>query len=156
MSVAYKMLTFAALTCLALPAAAQDVEAEPNYGLIELGAGFTPDPQRVDLQSGGDIDAAGIGGECVGFISNAPDVRLVYSSGNYPLYISVQSGVDTTLVINAPDGNWYCNDDGGNIGTNPSIQINNPQSGRYEIWVGTYGGASLAPAQLQISELYSQ
>lgn len=156
MSFTCRFAAIAALAVLAAPAAAQDVNAEPNYGTIELDSGFTPDPYRVDLESGGDIDAQGIGGECVGFIANAPDVRLIYSSGNYPLYVSVQSGVDTTLVINAPDGNWYCNDDGGNIGTNPSIQITNPQSGRYEIWVGTYGEAALAPAQLQISELYSQ
>jgi hypothetical protein len=150
------MMGALALACVALPAAAQDVDAEPNYGTVELAAGFTPDPHRVNLQSGGDIDASGIGSPCNGYISNAPDVRLVYASGNYPLIISVQSGVDTTLVVNAPDGEWYCDDDGGNIGTNPSVRFDNAMSGRYEIWVGTYGSASLAPAQLQISELYSQ
>jgi len=156
MSFASKMMAAAALVGLALPAAAQSVDGEPNYGTIELDAGFTPDPYGVDLESGGDIDASGIGEPCTGFISDSPDVRLVYASGNYPLMISVQSGVDTTLVVNAPDGQWYCDDDGGNIGTNPSVQFTNPMSGRYEIWVGTYGSASLAPAQLQISELYSQ
>lgn len=156
MRFAYRIFVVATLACVALPVAAQDVEADPNYGTIELSAGFTPDPYGVDLESGGDIDASGLGQPCTGYISDAPDVRLVYSIGNYPLMISVQSGADTTLVVNAPDGQWYCDDDGGNIGANPSVRFNNPMSGRYEIWVGTYGSASLAPAQLQISELYSQ
>ena len=46
--------------------------------------------------------------------------------------------------------------DGGTRGLNPSIRFETPQSGRYEIWVGTYGSATLRNARLHISELYSQ
>jgi hypothetical protein len=137
-------------------ATAQDFNANPNYGTINLNAGFTPDPQVIQLQSGGNIDAQSISSSCRGFISNAPDVRLNYSSGSYPLILSVASGADTTLVVNAPDGTWYCDDDAGVNGLNPMVRFNRPQSGRYEIWVGTYGGARLENAQLHISELYSQ
>jgi len=83
-------------------------------------------------------------------------VRLNYNAGSYPLIISVRSNADTTLVVNGPDGSWYCDDDGGNQGLNPSIRFNGPSSGRYEIWVGTYGNSSLQPAELHISEVYSQ
>ena len=142
---------------LAPAASAQDSNARPNYGELSLRTGFTPDPRVVAVQSGGPIDAARIDSRCAGFISNAPDVRLNFQGGSsLPLVISVASGADTTLVVNAPDGSWHCNDDGGANGLNPGIRFNNPMSGRYEIWVGTYAGPSNHAAQLEISELTTQ
>jgi len=153
-----KTLTGAAVAALALTsvAAAQDFSLSPSYGSVSLGGGFSPDPYTVNLQSGGAIDAsARLGGSCRGNIANAPDFRLNFSAGSLPLIISVASSADTTLVINAPNGQWYCNDDGGN-GLNPSLNFGSPMSGQYDIWVGTYGGSSLQNATLHISELYSQ
>ncbi len=144
------------LAVLAAGASAQNYSLNPLYGTVNLSGGFTPDPYVINVQSGGTINAnQSIGGSCVGYIANAPDVRLNFSAGSLPLIISVNSGTDTTLVINAPDGSWYCNDDGGN-GLNPSIRWNSPMSGQYDIWIGTYASAANANAQLHISELYSQ
>lgn len=139
-----------------VPAMAQDFNAAPNYGTVNLRSGFTPDPRIVAVRAGGSLDASGISNSCRGYISNAPDLRLNYSAGNYPLIISVASGADTTLVVNGPDGSWYCDDDGGVDGLNPSLRFNDPQGGRYEIWVGTYRSGSLENARLHISEVSSQ
>lgn len=133
---------------------AQDVGAAPTFGTLSLSAGFQPDPTVVGLAAGGSISAGAISG-CRGYIANSPDVRLYYTSGSLPLIISVDAASDTTLVVNAPNGSWYCDDDSGE-GTNPSLTFGSPLSGRYEIWVGTYGSASVASANLYISELYSQ
>ncbi|MDX2275346.1 MAG: peptidase S1 [Hyphomonadaceae bacterium] len=141
---------------IASPASAQDYSLNPTYGTASLTSGFTPDPYVVNVRSGGSINAAGIGSPCAGFIANAPDVRLQFSAGSLPLIISAASSSDTTLVVNAPDGRWYCDDDSGNNGLNPMVRFNNPSSGQYDIWVGTYGNASTQPAQLNISELYTQ
>ncbi|PWE18428.1 peptidase S1 [Marinicauda salina] len=149
------LIAAAATAALAIPAAAQDYSLNPSYGTVSLTSGFTPDPHTVNLQSGGSISAANVGSNCRGYIADAPDYRLHYTSGSLPLIISVASSSDTTLVVNGPDGSWYCNDDGGN-GLNPSLRWNSPMSGQYDIWVGTYGGASLENAQLHISELNSQ
>jgi hypothetical protein len=137
-------------------ATAQNYGLAPTYGTAQLNSGFTPDPYVVNVQSGGSINAQTLSSSCRGFIANAPDVRLNYRSGSLPLIISANSSADTTLVVNGPDGSWYCDDDGGNNGLNPAIRFNSPQSGQYDIWIGTYGNASLQPAQLHISELYSQ
>ena len=139
-----------------VPVAAQDFNAAPNFGTVNLRAGFTPDPRVVAVRAGGNLDASGISGSCRGFISNAPDVRLNYTNGSYPLILSVASGADTTLVVNAPDGSWYCDDDGGVNGLNPAIRFNNPQGGQYDIWVGTYRSGNLESARLHISEVRSQ
>jgi hypothetical protein len=156
----FRSFTLAAsvLLAAAVPASApaQDFNATPNYGTLNLRTGFEPDPNVIAVQSGGNLDASRIDSHCAGFITNAPDVRLVYTAGDLPLILSVASGSDTTLVVNGPDGRWYCDDDGGVNGLNPALRFNHPASGRYEIWVGTYGHAALQDARLNISELTSQ
>ncbi|MGQ0659516.1 hypothetical protein [Sphingosinicella sp.] len=140
-----------------IPASAQNFNLAPNYGTVNLRTGFPRDPHVVNVRSGGNIDASRINANCRGFISDAPDVRLNFVAGSrLPLIISADSGADTTIVVNGPDGRWYCDDDGGERGMNPSVRFSNVQSGRYEIWVGTYGGRTLHPAQVHISELTSQ
>ena len=158
MSIARKLIAAAALATVAvIPASAQDFNAAPNYGTLNLATGFTPDPAMVQVQSGGNLNAERISPNCRGFISNAPDIRLNFAGGsNLPLVISVASQADTTLVINGPDGRWYCDDDGGANGLNPGIRFNNPASGRYEIWVGTFGSTSNHPARVEVSELTTQ
>ncbi|MEA3029876.1 MAG: hypothetical protein QOJ53_2359 [Sphingomonadales bacterium] len=146
----------ALLAAAAVPSSAQNTNADPNYGTVTLRTGFTPDPRVVSLRAGGDIDASNAGSGCSGFITNAPDVRLVYSGGSLPLIISVAASSDTTLVVNGPDGRFYCDDDGGVGGLNPSVRFSNPQSGRYEIWVGTYRSGATQAARLHLSELGSQ
>lgn len=132
-------------------AVAQNMDGNPTYGNFQLSAGFMPDPQYADVQSGGRTDASRLGGACRGFIATNPDVRIVYSAGNYPLSIWAESAGDTTLVINAPDGNWYCDDDsGGNL--NPALRFARPMSGRYEIWVGTFGSTANLQSRVWVSE----
>jgi len=150
-------LLFAALPlAAAAPAFAQDRSAAATYGEVELASGFSNDPRSVSLSSGGSIDATRLGSPCSGFIAGPPDVRLTYSAGSLPLILSVASRADTTLVVNAPDGRWYCDDDGGVGALNPMVRFNSPATGRYEIWVGTFRNASIQPARLYISELTSQ
>jgi hypothetical protein len=149
----------AALTFTAIGvAAAQNYSQAPTYGTLNLSAGFPNDPRTVAVQAGGSTNAAqSIGGSCTGYIATAPDVRLNYTAGSsLPLIISAASQSDTTLVVNGPDGSWYCDDDSGNAGMNPSLRWGTPPSGQYDIWIGTYGSASLVPATLAISELTSQ
>ena len=140
------------------PASAQpSTSANPNYGTINLRGGFNNDPRVINVTSGGSIPGSSVGGNCSGYVSRAPDVRLNYTrNGSLPLIISAASSADTTLIINGPEGRWYCDDDGGENGLNPSIRFNNPQSGRYEIWIGSYQEGQNSQARLHISELTSQ
>ncbi len=152
-----RTLVTAALAATALTglASAQNFSLNPAYGTVNLSAGFTPDPYIVNLQAGGSNPAGNISSQCAGFIADAPDVRLNYTAGSWPLIISTNSQADTTLVINGPDGSWYCDDDGGQ-GFNASLRFSNPRSGQYDIWVGTFSPGSLPSAQLHISEVSSQ
>lgn len=150
-------LAGSAVTMAATPSLAQDTAAVPLYHKVELTAGFTPDPQFFSVTSGGSISANGaVSSSCAGYIANAPDVRLHYTSGSLPLIISTRSSGDTTLVVHAPDGRWYCDDDGGESGLNAMVRFNSPQSGRYAIWVGSYRSSENVQADVAISELSSQ
>ncbi|MFC5345952.1 peptidase S1 [Brevundimonas staleyi] len=134
---------------VATAAAAQNPNAAPSSGSTRARAGFTPDPIRVSIYSGGPIDASRLGGACVGMIASAPDYRFTYTAGSFPLSFGVVSSADTSLVINGPDGRWYCNDDA--QGLNPILTWSRPRSGSYDIWIGAVGGRS-ASSTLLISE----
>jgi hypothetical protein len=142
----------AVLALLAAPVAAQDFSQSPSFGTVNLSSGFTPDPRTVDLVAGGTIDLSGRIGNCVGKIASAPDVRLQYSAGNgLPLVLSTRSNADTTLLVNTPDGRWFCDDDGAGA-LNAKVVFSNPSSGQYDIWIGTFG-ESPESASLLISEI---
>ena len=147
------LLLIAAFTLAGVSSSfAQNFNLAPTFGQVSLNAGFAPDPYAVNLVAGGNISATGaLGGSCEGLIANAPDFRTFYSAGGFPLIFSVLSSTDTTLVINDPNGNWYCDDDSGGS-LNPIVHFNNPLSGKYDVWVGTFGGGT-ANATLRISEL---
>lgn len=137
---------------LAGPAQAQDISATPTYGTQNLEAGFLPDPVSIDIAAGGGTEASVSGnGACAGFHATAPDVDLNYTAGGATLYVHVTSDADTTLLINAPDGSWFCNDD--TNGLNPVVVFDPAQSGQYNIYVGTYDSGSTPPAQLHITEI---
>ena len=133
---------------------AQDISGDPFYGTARLESGFTPDPHEVEVDVGGTVNAARLGRDCEGYISNRPDFRLRFTtSGLLPLYIWVESDTDTTLVINDTDGEWTCDDDSGQ-GVNPYVKVARPSSGTYDIWVGAFSEENrFEEATLRISEL---
>lgn len=146
------VLAAMALALVAAPAAAQDYNATANYGDVRLAPGFTPDPHLISLRAGGSIDASTRFNSCRGFITAQPDIRLWWDGkGSLNLKISAISNADTTMVVNGPNGEWYCDDDSGD-GSNPVVTLS-PVAGRYEIWVGTYSSGDTRPAVVSISEI---
>ncbi|MEM1285496.1 MAG: serine protease [Pseudomonadota bacterium] len=122
-----------------------DLRRVPNFALDatffdeSIVTGFTPDPIDYPLQAGGYLVATDALDGCAGFVADAPDVRLTYEAGDqYPLRFFVEGAADTTLLINQPDGQWFCNDDRVEGDLNPEIVFDRPLTGQYDIWVGTY------------------
>lgn len=128
--------------------------AEPARGSLTLTSGFLPDPVTVDVRAGGRHPATAIGAPeaCVGLVKvDQPDVRLHFTAGSFPLRFFVVAETDSVLVINAPNGSWYCNDDFS--GHNPLIEFDPPQTGQYDIWTGSYDYSNRGPGVLNITEL---
>jgi hypothetical protein len=130
---------------------AQDPNAPAAFATVNLSGGFLPDPNVTSLTAGGG-QRVNVGGCTYGYVASAPDVKLHYAGNNQrTLYIYATSNSDVTLLVNLPNGSWRCDDDSFGSG-NPLLIIPRAPSGRYDIWVGTYG-QSTAPAQLMISEI---
>ena len=98
----------------------------------------------VIIMTGACLALTGIEHWLAGF-ARAPDARLIWGGGE--MTIGANSNADTTLVVNGPDGEWYCSDDVN--GLNPAIRFG--EAGQYDIWVGVYEGTN-APATLYVTE----
>jgi hypothetical protein len=136
--------------------AALNWRLDPSYGNVELTGGFTPDPYAADLESGGEIDVSYLGEGCVGFASEAPDFDVMYTPDGAELLrlYFVAASSDTTMVVNAPDGSWYCSDDAdGSI--DPMVDLATPEEGLYDIWIGGAASGELDEGTLYVTGLAS-
>lgn len=101
--------------------------------------------QSYNVTAGGssDVSRCGIrtynGVSPSGWVAQAPDFELnYYKDANYSLEIRVVSNCDSVLLINDGDGDWFYDDDS-NGNSDAALHINNPASGLYDIWIGTFG-----------------
>ncbi|WP_373353592.1 peptidase S1 [Pseudoroseicyclus sp. CXY001] len=134
--------------------ACPDWRGAPYFGEIRLNAGFVPDPYRRNITAGGTQSLAGcLGQNWAGYTTSRPDFDLYWTGSSSQLTIAVQANVDSILLVSAPDGTFWYNDDAN--GFNPAITFSNPQQGLYDIWIGTYDGSRRNPGQLVITELNS-
>jgi hypothetical protein len=128
-----------------------------NFGSHTLSGGFMPDPWTTQITSGGSLDASNmsLGSGCRGFVTRQPDFILNYRNAASFLRFYATGNGDTTLVINDAAGNWHCNDDS-HGGLNPTVDLSNPPSGQYDIWVGSYRANENIRATLHVTELRSR
>lgn len=128
------MIAVAMLAAGIIAVGAQDWQLPPSFGEVELKAGFPNDPYKVELIAGGPVDISSLG--YYGLVAEAPDFDLWYEAGPFSLTIRMDdTSGDTLLLINDPSGRWHFNDD--YDGLDPQITFRNPDSGLYNIWVGT-------------------
>lgn len=127
-----------------------------NFGRHTLRGGFMPDPWSTQITSGGNLDASGmsLASGCRGYVTRQPDYILDYQNAASFLRFYATGTGDTTLVINDARGGWHCNDDS-HGGLNPTVDIANPPSGQYDIWVGSYRANENLRSTLHVTELRS-
>jgi hypothetical protein len=144
-------LAIAASSVTAAEASCPDWNAQPHFGQINLKSGFQPDPHRRRVTAGGttDLKRCFSTGES-GYVTGAPDFDLYWEGSANQLTIAIESNADAVLLVNAPDGKWYYNDD--YRGSNPALVFVNPDEGLYDIWIGSYDGSRRNPANLVFTE----
>lgn len=146
--------TFLAVAALTLSAAAAnacpDWRQQPYFGSINITSGFMPDPYVRNITAGGTTNLRNCGFSWEGYVSRRPDFDLYYQAGAYQMTIAITSRADAILLVSAPNGDWYYSDD--YRGLDPAITFRNPQSGLYDIWIGSWDGSRRNPGQLIITE----
>ena len=89
-----------------------------------------------------------------GYTITRPDFRFFYqgqsSTGRLTFQLT-SNRVDTVLLINTPDGQWFFNDDS-NGTFNSTLTFSPVLQGQYDIWAGAYNNSSNNPAELWIIE----
>jgi hypothetical protein len=131
--------------------------SQSNFGRHALRGGFMPDPFTAPITSGGNIDAStlGLGPNCRGFVTRQPDYIVDYDApASFLRFYFVGQG-DTTLVISDGAGRWQCNDDSFG-GSNPTVDINRPARGQYDVWVGSYRTGENVRGTLHVTEMRTQ
>jgi hypothetical protein len=123
-----------------LPALAATLSLEP---------GFAPDAGRINVTAGGPAEPVNTGEAfCLGNYTNAPSVELTWAGG--PFSVSTQADGDTTLAVNLPNGDWVCDDDGGE-GLLSRLDLSG-DAGVYDIWAGSFFSDEPEDAVLIIEE----
>jgi TPR repeat protein len=141
-----------------------DFNLAPRHGLISLAADFRPDPRVINTTARNQISISNalagvsIGNtgdrQCRGYTGRAPDLSMQYTAGNFPLIVRAIANFDTTLVVNAPDGSWHCDDDSGSSNSNAQLVFRRPSGGRYDIWFGTFSSNRVGQSgRIEISEI---
>ncbi|MEL6614112.1 MAG: hypothetical protein AAFQ43_00155 [Bacteroidota bacterium] len=98
--------------------------------------GETPSGETTAVIAGGGYTASslGMGEGCVGFYDAMPTIRV---SAPAPYVLTTDSDADLVLAVLTPEGEWLCNDDGGE-GANPLVEIGSTD--QHTVWVGTFRG----------------
>ncbi|WP_417599374.1 hypothetical protein [Pararhodobacter oceanensis] len=119
----------------------------PDWSLggaqINSGAGQTSTHQVV---AGGQVNlfdsSCGTGGH--GYVAQAPDFSLYFDAmgQSSTLTLSANGECDEVMLINDASATWHFNDDSGDL--HPAISLPNAASGRYDVWIGTYGASTCA------------
>ena len=114
-------------------------------------------PRGINVVAGGDrnlencpIPWRNWQGRATGWVIEEPDFSITVSQlGGYQIEFRVVSECDSVLAVNTAAANrYYDDDDNGNL--DPKIRLTNPAAnGIYDIWIGTYNGAT-CDAQLII------
>jgi hypothetical protein len=132
-----------------------DLGATPTYGSVDLAGGFSPDPFEIAFVGGGSVDitSANLGPDCTGYTASIPDFRINFSgsASRLRIFFVSDSGSDTTLIVNDPNTNWFCNDDFTSGSGDPLVDIPNPAAGQIDIWVGTYSSGEYASGTLYVT-----
>lgn len=122
-----------------------DYTDSPTFGTFYLDE--TDMFDSVAMTSGGSVQVSSMfssGSSCLGYAAISPDVSLNLSASDFTRLIiefdNSSRSDDTTLIVRAPDGSYYCDDDSGD-NYHARVTIDSIVSGYYDVWVGSYSSS---------------
>jgi hypothetical protein len=120
-------------------AACPDPLAVPGHWQAMTGRNLWS-PKVFAVTAGGDVRLYPCGFGRSGFVRQPPDFVFELSRmGRYDrLHLRANAECDTVLLVRAPSGRWFFDDDSG-TGTTASLSLGDPMDGSYHVWVGSFG-----------------
>lgn len=122
----------------------------PAFGQAAIGGG-----QQIMMQgiAGGPMSLSNVDGSCRGYGPANPSHVIMVQPGTQMLRLAVSSGLDSTLMVQTPDGRIYCDDDGG--GSLDAMVQAPVVPGPVRVWVGAYSSSRSGPYTLQVNAMGS-
>lgn len=136
------------------------VEGEAQ-NTVSLEAGFSPDPEEVELTGGGEwrftpseadaevMEPDSVSGMFDGGMvrEDGPNLSIDWQGSDEDLHIGwvgyyrpQWSRIDAFLLVRGPEGEWWVADSQYGSGfVHPAFAIENAPSGSYDVWVGSFG-----------------
>lgn len=101
------------------------------------------------------VNVAYLGDSCVGFAATNPDFLIQPSDDMTDLsilFFASDNSADTTLIVNAADGEWHCNDDSSPDSLDPGVTLNTASAGQYDVWGGSFDRNKCVSEVLALTE----
>jgi len=130
-----------------------DLNGEPFSGILYLGGGEDNwlNPTLLSALGGtseeNGVDASSLGEGCGFFIPSRPDVVVNWEeqADVEKLRFFLLSMGDLSLALVTPSGKVLCNDDLNPLVTDPYVEVENPEAGKYALFLGSYEGDAIYP-----------
>ncbi len=126
-------------------------EQPPAFITIDPQAGIPLDPFFLSLKAGGTVDASTLDKSCVGSITKNPSVAVDVKGQPDVVKAFFYSDGDPVLVVQLPDGTYRCNDNTNRLLLDPTVQVDDPQPGHYNIWAGSRKAKQPVPGILVLT-----
>ncbi len=140
------------------------LEAVGSAAVTFANATISPDPYVVDnITAGGDVDIGALNGvglrvpggaDCIGYFPAAPSFVFALPMGlpYLRLFFIGEPDSDPVMIVQIPNGLWYCGDD--SFGTlDPTVTIiGNTASGVVRVWVGSFRAGQRIVGRLFITQ----
>lgn len=110
----------------------------PGAASYTLGEDDLNDPRNIAVYASGNIAPTSCG-YAGGYATSTPQMSITFTDISGPVQVSTLGTCDTVLLVNAPDGSWWFDDDSGN--NLQAWMVVDVTPGRMDIWVGTYAGS---------------
>lgn len=120
-------------------------QGQPTVSVLDLNRVSTTTSLRGSVY--GTVSASAVSPSCRGYLTSAPQLRLVTRTPRR-VSITATSSTDLTMLARGSGGDVLCADDS-NGSTNPTIEAD-IAAGETTVWIGSYGGSSRASFRVQV------
>jgi hypothetical protein len=137
-----------------------DPSQPAKQGGLAVSGILASEPVAVTLSGGGAVDLGAANPSlerrsgCLGYHDAVADYALMLESPQLYLrlfFVAADAAQDAVLVVRAPDGSWYCNDDSYDS-VHPTLNLIGVPAGEYSLWLGNFDAPEAITGSLYLTQ----